>query len=60
VSFIPPEGVDLAILQTAGGKGPADPYLRNQALVALAISFGILLTIALLALFLQSIRTGRF
>ncbi|MGB7537409.1 MAG: serine/threonine-protein kinase [Anaerolineales bacterium] len=53
-----PEAVDLAILQTAGGKPAADPYLRNQLLLALAISFGILLAIALLALFLQSIRTG--
>jgi serine/threonine protein kinase len=53
-----PEAVDLEILQTAGGKPAADPYLRNQLLLALAISFGILLAIALLALSLQSLRAG--
>jgi uncharacterized membrane-anchored protein len=55
-----PEAVDLSILETAGGNTAADPYLRNQVLLALAISFGILLAITLLALFLQWTRTGRF
>jgi uncharacterized membrane-anchored protein len=55
-----PEAIDLSILETAGGNTAADPYLRNQVLLALAISFGILLTITLLALFLQWTRTGRF
>jgi eukaryotic-like serine/threonine-protein kinase len=55
-----PEAVDLSILETAGGNTAADPYLRNQVLLALAISFGILLAITLLALFLQWTKTGRF
>ncbi len=55
-----PEAVDLAVLQTAGGKVMVDPYLRNQILVALAISFGILLAVTLLAIILQWFHTGRF
>jgi serine/threonine protein kinase len=53
-----PESVDLAILQTAGGQEAADPFLRNQVLVALAISLGILSAVALLAIFLQWVHTG--
>ena len=53
-----PEAADLDILQTAGGKPAADPYLRHQLLLALTISFGILLAITLLALLLQSLRAG--
>jgi serine/threonine protein kinase len=53
-----PETVDLSILETAGGKPSGDPYLRNQVLQAIAISFGILFAIALLALLLQSLRAG--
>jgi len=51
-----PDAVDLTILETAGGDSAADPYLRNQVLLALAISFGILLAITLLALVLQSVH----
>jgi serine/threonine-protein kinase len=54
-----PETVDLSILETAGGSPTGDPYLRNQVLLALAISLGILLAITLLALILQGIHTGR-
>ncbi|MGD0806601.1 MAG: serine/threonine-protein kinase [Anaerolineales bacterium] len=54
-----PETVDLSILETAGGSPAGDPYLRNQVLLALAISLGILLAITLLALVLQGIHTGR-
>ncbi|MBN2083644.1 MAG: serine/threonine protein kinase [Anaerolineales bacterium] len=54
-----PETVDLAILETAGGKMPADPYLRNQLLVALAVSIGILLLLALAGLVLQWVRFGK-
>lgn len=54
-----PETVDLSILETAGGSPTGDPYLRNQVLLALAISLGILLAISLLALFLQWTRVGR-
>lgn len=55
-----PETVDLSILETAGGSPAGNPYLRNQVLLALAISLGILLAITLLALVLQWVRTGRF
>jgi eukaryotic-like serine/threonine-protein kinase len=55
-----PESVDLAVLATAGRRGGADPYLRNQVLLALAISFGILAVVGVLALVLQSLHTGRF
>jgi len=54
-----PEAVDLSILQTAGGKPAADPYLRNQLLLALAISLGILLLLALAGLVLQWVRFGK-
>ncbi|MBN1440382.1 MAG: serine/threonine protein kinase [Anaerolineales bacterium] len=53
-----PETVDLAILETAGGKPSGTSYLRNQVVLALAISFGLLLFVALAALFLQSLRPG--
>jgi serine/threonine protein kinase len=54
-----PETVDLAILQTAGGRSAGDHYLRNQLLLALAVSFGILLVVAIAALLLQSLRINR-
>ncbi len=53
-----PETADLSILKTAGGKPAGDPYLRNQVLLAIAISFGILFFLALAALFLQRVRFG--
>jgi serine/threonine protein kinase len=54
-----PETVDLSILDTAGRRGGADPYVRNQVLLALAISAGILVAAVLLALLLQSLHAGR-
>jgi serine/threonine protein kinase len=54
-----PELVDRSILKTAGrGAGP-EPYLRNQILLALAISFALLAGVVLLALLLQALHTGR-
>ena len=55
-----PETIDLAILETAGGNPTGDPYLRNQVLLAVAISLGILLVLTLAALVLQFLHTGRF
>jgi serine/threonine protein kinase len=52
-----PETADLSILATAGGRPTGEPFLRNQVLLALAISFGLLAAIALLALLLQGLRS---
>jgi serine/threonine protein kinase len=54
-----PEAVDLAILETAGRPGGGDPYVRNQVLLALAVSILILAAVILLALLLQSAHAGR-
>jgi len=55
-----PETVDRTILETAGGSPAGDPYMRNQVLLAVAISLGLLLAITLVALALQFLHSGRF
>jgi serine/threonine protein kinase len=54
-----PETIDLSILATAGGSPAGAPFLRNQFLLALAVSFGLLAVCALAALFLQWLQAGR-